>query len=81
MISFSIKWHRKRAAAFSYLLLQLLLRLQRLVAGLRRASGGWEKTHPFFFGCFPYVCPEPVLVKVLVLKDKNGAKIAFSYLV
>jgi hypothetical protein len=34
---------------------------------------------PFFFECFPYVCPEPVLVKTAFLYI-NGSRIAFSYL-
>jgi hypothetical protein len=32
-----------------------------------------HKTHPLFFECFPYVCPEPVLVKCSFLYI-NGSK-------
>ena len=30
------------------------------------------------FECFPYVCPEPVSVKMIVLYYENGQKVPFS---
>ena len=36
-----------------------------------------RKRHSFF-ECFPYVCPEPVLVKWCI-QCKNGAQMAFLY--
>ena len=32
-----------------------------------------------FFECFPYVCPDPVLVKKYDFDNKSGAKDAFPY--
>jgi hypothetical protein len=39
-----------------------------------RALENLRKTQALFFECFPYVCPEPVLVKCSFLHYINGSK-------
>ena len=50
----------------------------------RPSAGRWKKTHNIsLFECFPYVCPEPVLVKRSFLVQncaKDGERLFLTYL-
>ena len=69
-MNFSIEW-RKKGRRFSHHVPHRHLEHRHAAIG---TGGACKKTHHLFFECFPYVCPEPVLIKRSFLVQNGSAE-------